>query len=104
MHGYNYEDAVSSVSVLSRMIFIPLYIKEFSTDIREIARPEKLTRDIPNTSEKMLEQLDEMELSASELWSSPDPSLWVGDSEVRDTTPSLSSTHLCRKAKEGTPP
>jgi DNA-directed RNA polymerase subunit beta len=60
-HGYNYEDAVLiSERVVKDDIFTSVHIKEFTTDIRETKLgPEKLTRDIPNTSEKMLEQLDE---------------------------------------------
>jgi DNA-directed RNA polymerase subunit beta len=60
-HGYNYEDAVLiSERVVKDDIYTSVHIKEFSTDIRETKLgPEKLTRDIPNTSEKMLEQLDE---------------------------------------------
>ncbi|MXI87165.1 DNA-directed RNA polymerase subunit beta [Sphaerochaeta halotolerans] len=60
-HGYNYEDAVLiSERVIKDDIFTSVHIKEFTTDIRETKLgPEKLTRDIPNTSEKMLEQLDE---------------------------------------------
>ncbi|NLZ76427.1 MAG: DNA-directed RNA polymerase subunit beta, partial [Spirochaetales bacterium] len=59
-HGYNYEDAVLiSERVVKDDIFTSVHIKEFTTDIRETKLgPEKLTRDIPNTSEKMLEQLD----------------------------------------------
>ncbi len=41
-------------------IYTSIHIKEFTTDIRETKLgPRKLTRDIPNTSEKNLEQLDE---------------------------------------------
>jgi len=60
-HGYNYEDAVLvSERVVKDDIFTSIHIKEFTTDIRETKLgPEKLTRDIPNTSEKMLEMLDE---------------------------------------------
>ncbi|HZJ87767.1 MAG TPA: DNA-directed RNA polymerase subunit beta [Sphaerochaeta sp.] len=60
-HGYNYEDAVLvSERVVKDDIFTSVHIKEFTTDIRETKLgPEKLTRDIPNTSEKMLEMLDE---------------------------------------------
>ncbi len=60
-NGYNYEDAVLiSERVVKDDIFTSVHIKEFTTDIRETKLgPEKLTRDIPNTSEKMLEQLDE---------------------------------------------
>ncbi|MFA6845308.1 MAG: DNA-directed RNA polymerase subunit beta [Sphaerochaetaceae bacterium] len=60
-NGYNYEDAVLiSERVVKDDIFTSIHIKEFTTDIRETKLgPEKLTRDIPNTSEKMLEALDE---------------------------------------------
>ena len=59
--GYNYEDAVLiSERVVKEDIYTSIHIKEFVTDIRETKLgPEKLTRDIPNTSEKNLEQLDE---------------------------------------------
>ncbi len=59
-NGYNYEDAVLiSERVVRDDIYTSIHIKEFTTDIRETKLgPEKLTRDIPNTSEKMLEQLD----------------------------------------------
>ncbi len=60
-NGYNYEDAVLiSERVVKDDIYTSIHIKEFTTDIRETKLgPEKLTRDIPNISEKMLEQLDE---------------------------------------------
>ncbi|MFA5514630.1 MAG: DNA-directed RNA polymerase subunit beta, partial [Sphaerochaetaceae bacterium] len=60
-NGYNYEDAVLiSERVVKDDIYTSIHIKEFTTDIRETKLgPEKLTRDIPNTSEKTLEQLDE---------------------------------------------
>jgi len=60
-NGYNYEDAVLiSERVVKEDIYTSIHIKEFTTDIRETKLgPEKLTRDIPNTSEKTLEQLDE---------------------------------------------
>ncbi|PKL13114.1 MAG: DNA-directed RNA polymerase subunit beta, partial [Spirochaetae bacterium HGW-Spirochaetae-8] len=60
-NGYNYEDAVLiSERVVKEDIYTSVHIKEFTTDIRETKLgPEKLTRDIPNTSEKTLEQLDE---------------------------------------------
>ncbi|MCH3917806.1 MAG: DNA-directed RNA polymerase subunit beta [Spirochaetia bacterium] len=59
-NGYNYEDAVLiSEKVVRDDIFTSIHIKEYSTDVRETKLgPEKLTCDIPNTSEKMLEQLD----------------------------------------------
>ncbi len=59
-NGYNYEDAVLiSERVVREDIYTSIHIKEFSIDIRETKLgPEKLTRDIPNTSEKLLEHLD----------------------------------------------
>jgi len=60
-NGYNYEDAILiSEKVVKEDIFTSIHIKEFTIDVRETKLgPEKLTRDIPNTSEKALEQLDE---------------------------------------------
>ncbi len=59
-NGYNYEDAVLiSERVVREDIYTSIHIKEFSIDIRETKLgPEKLTRDIPNTSDKLLEHLD----------------------------------------------
>ncbi len=60
-NGYNYEDAVLiSEKVVKDDYYTSIHIKEFVTEVRETKLgPEKLTRDIPNTSEKSLEQLDE---------------------------------------------
>ena len=60
-NGYNYEDAILiSEKVVKEDIYTSIHIKEFTIDVRETKLgPEKLTRDIPNTSEKTLEQLDE---------------------------------------------
>ncbi|MGM0431453.1 MAG: DNA-directed RNA polymerase subunit beta [Spirochaetota bacterium] len=60
-NGYNYEDAILiSEKVVKEDIFTSIHIKEFTVDVRETKLgPEKLTRDIPNTSDKALEQLDE---------------------------------------------
>ncbi|MEW5815160.1 MAG: DNA-directed RNA polymerase subunit beta [Spirochaetota bacterium] len=60
-NGYNYEDAILvSEKVVKEDIFTSIHIKEFSIEVRETKLgPEKLTRDIPNTNEKALEQLDE---------------------------------------------
>jgi len=60
-NGYNYEDAILiSEKVVKEDIFTSIHIKEFTIDVRETKLgPEKLTRDIPNTGEKALEQLDE---------------------------------------------
>ncbi|HDQ15030.1 MAG TPA: DNA-directed RNA polymerase subunit beta, partial [Sediminispirochaeta sp.] len=59
--GYNYEDAILiSEKIVKEDIYTSVHIKEFSIDIRETKLgPEKLTRDIPNVSEKALEYLDE---------------------------------------------
>jgi DNA-directed RNA polymerase subunit beta len=60
-NGYNYEDAILiSEKVVKEDIFTSVHIKEFTIDVRETKLgPEKLTRDIPNTAEKALDQLDE---------------------------------------------
>jgi len=60
-NGYNFEDAILiSERVVKQDVFTSVHIKEFTIDVRETKLgPEKLTRDIPNTSEKALDQLDE---------------------------------------------
>jgi DNA-directed RNA polymerase subunit beta len=60
-NGYNYEDAILiSQRVVREDLFTSIHIKEFVTEVRETKLgPEKLTRDIPNTSEKSLDHLDE---------------------------------------------
>ena len=59
-NGYNYEDAILiSQRVVREDMFTSIHIKEFTTEIRETKLgPEKITRDIPNTSEKTLDNLD----------------------------------------------
>jgi len=59
-NGYNYEDAILiSQRVVKEDMFTSIHIKEFNTEIRETKLgPEKITRDIPNTSEKTLDNLD----------------------------------------------
>ncbi|MCQ2593677.1 MAG: DNA-directed RNA polymerase subunit beta [Treponemataceae bacterium] len=59
-NGYNYEDAILiSQRVVKDDMFTSIHIKEFETEIRETKLgPEKITRDIPNTSEKALDNLD----------------------------------------------
>ncbi|ULQ59307.1 DNA-directed RNA polymerase subunit beta [Brucepastera parasyntrophica] len=59
-NGYNYEDAILiSQRVVKDDMFTSIHIKEFFTEVRETKLgPEKLTRDIPNTSEKSLDNLD----------------------------------------------
>jgi DNA-directed RNA polymerase subunit beta len=60
-NGYNYEDAILlSEKIVKEDIFTSVHLKEFVIEIRETKLgPEKLTRDIPNTGEKALENLDE---------------------------------------------
>jgi len=59
-NGYNYEDSILiSQRVVKNDMFTSIHIKEFFTEVRETKLgPEKLTRDIPNTSEKSLDNLD----------------------------------------------
>ena len=59
-NGYNYEDAVLiSQRVVREDMYTTIHIKEFEVEIRETKLgPEKITRDIPNTSEKALDNLD----------------------------------------------
>ncbi len=60
-NGYNFEDAILvSEKIVKDDIFTSIHIKEFTVEVRETKLgPEKITRDIPNTSEKALDQLDE---------------------------------------------
>lgn len=59
-YGYNYEDAVLiSQRVVKEDMFTSIHIKEFMIEVRETKLgTEKLTADIPNRSEKSLDQLD----------------------------------------------
>ncbi|MDR1429613.1 MAG: DNA-directed RNA polymerase subunit beta [Spirochaetaceae bacterium] len=59
-NGYNYEDSILiSERVGKDDMFTSIHIKEFITEVRETKLgPEKITRDIPNTSEKSLDNLD----------------------------------------------
>ncbi len=59
-NGYNYEDAVLiSQRVVKEDMYTSMHIHEFTTEIRETKLgPEKITRDVPNTSEKTLDNLD----------------------------------------------
>ena len=59
-NGYNYEDAILiSQRVVKEDMFTSIHISEFVTEIRETKLgPEKLTRDIPNISEKSIDNLD----------------------------------------------
>jgi DNA-directed RNA polymerase subunit beta len=59
-NGYNYEDSILiSERVVKEDMFTSIHIKEFLTEVRETKLgPEKITHDIPNTSEKSLDNLD----------------------------------------------
>ncbi len=59
-NGYNYEDAVLiSQRVVREDMYTSIHIKEFSIEIRETKLgPERITRDIPNTAEKAVANLD----------------------------------------------
>ena len=59
-NGYNYEDAVLiSQRVVKEDMYTSVHIHEFQTEIRETKLgPEKITRDVPNTSEKTRNNLD----------------------------------------------
>jgi DNA-directed RNA polymerase subunit beta len=59
-NGYNYEDSILiSERVVKEDMFTSIHIKEFITEVRETKLgPEKITSEIPNTSEKSLDNLD----------------------------------------------
>jgi len=59
-NGYNYEDAILiSRRVVKEDMFTSIHIKELSTEVRETKLgAEKMTCDIPNKSEKSLDDLD----------------------------------------------
>ena len=59
-NGYNYEDSILiSQRVVKDDMFTSIHIKEFITEVRETKLgPEKITDEIPNTSEKSLDNLD----------------------------------------------
>ena len=59
-NGYNYEDSILiSQRVVKEDMFTSIHIKEFPVEVRETKLgPEKITRDIPNISEKSLDNLD----------------------------------------------
>ena len=59
-NGYNYEDAVLiSQRVVREDMYTTIHIKEFEVEVRETKLgPERITRDIPNTAEKALDNLD----------------------------------------------
>lgn len=59
--GYNYEDAILiSERLVKEDIFTSIHIEEFETETRDTKLgPEEFTRDIPNTGEDALKDLDE---------------------------------------------
>jgi len=59
-NGYNYEDSILiSQRVVKDDMFTSIHIKEFPTEVRETKLgPEKITAEIPNASEKNLDNLD----------------------------------------------
>lgn len=59
-NGYNYEDAVLiSQRVVREDMYTTIHIKEFSVEIRDTkSGKENITRDVPNTSDNMLKDLD----------------------------------------------
>jgi len=59
-NGYNYEDAVLiSQRVVREDMYTSVHIKEFQVELRETKLgPERITRDIPNTSDEKLKNLD----------------------------------------------
>ncbi|MGI9256216.1 MAG: DNA-directed RNA polymerase subunit beta, partial [Salinispira sp.] len=60
-NGYNYEDAILvSEKIVKEDVFTSIHIREFSIEVRETKLgSEKITRDIPNTSESAFSWLDE---------------------------------------------
>lgn len=60
-NGFNYEDAVLiSQRVVKEDMYTSMHIHEFETELRDTKLgPERITRDVPNTSEKALENLDQ---------------------------------------------
>jgi len=59
-NGYNYEDSILiSERVVKEDMFTSIHIKEFTTEVRETKLgPEKITYEIPNATEKNLDNLD----------------------------------------------
>ncbi|MCL1927500.1 MAG: DNA-directed RNA polymerase subunit beta [Treponema sp.] len=82
-NGYNYEDSILiSERVVKEDMFTSIHIKEFITEVRETKLgPEKITRDIPNMSEKSLDNLD------AEGIICVGAKVWPGDILVGKVTP-----------------
>ncbi len=59
-NGYNYEDAILvSENIVKEDVFTSIHIKEYSLEVRQTKQgDESLTRDVPNSSDHALEQLD----------------------------------------------
>jgi DNA-directed RNA polymerase subunit beta len=59
--GYNFEDAILiSQRVVREDVFTSIHIEEFEIEARDTKLgPEEITRDIPNTSEEILKDLDD---------------------------------------------
>ncbi len=59
-NGFNYEDAVLiSQRVVKEDMYTSIHIHEFQTEVRDTKLgPERITRDVPNQSEKKLDRLD----------------------------------------------
>ncbi|MFA5536674.1 MAG: DNA-directed RNA polymerase subunit beta [Bacillota bacterium] len=59
--GYNYEDAILiSEKLVKEDVFTSIHIEEYECDARDTKLgPEEITRDIPNTGEEVLKDLDE---------------------------------------------
>ena len=60
--GYNYEDAVLiSEKIVRDDVYTSIHIEEYQMESRDTKLgPEEITRDIPNVSEDVLKDLDEM--------------------------------------------
>jgi DNA-directed RNA polymerase subunit beta len=60
--GYNYEDAILiSEKLVKEDVFTSIHIEEYECEARDTKLgPEEITRDIPNVSEDMLKNLDEL--------------------------------------------
>lgn len=60
--GYNYEDAVLiNEKIVRDDVYTSIHIEEYETEARDTKLgPEEITRDIPNVSEDVLKDLDEM--------------------------------------------
>ncbi|MCL1815548.1 MAG: DNA-directed RNA polymerase subunit beta [Treponema sp.] len=105
-NGYNYEDSILiSERVVKEDMFTSIHIKEFITEVRETKLgPEKITRDIPNTSEKSLDNLDAegIIIVGAKVWSGDILVGKVTPKSETETTPEfkLLNSIFGEKAKE----